>query len=511
MFRRLATSSLAMIAMAVPALAEVTPAEVWDQFIAENEGFGMTVTEGNREEAGDTLTVTDTVFSTDSENSSMSMTIPKVVLNQTGDGGVRWSFDGDIEGTVSQTTPDDISMSTPFSISAPGNETVTRGSLDDLTHDYSAETATITMTFAVEDDDETSVPMVITLQNLSGTQRSVAASADAGREITFEMAADKMLFTLEGDFPAEQTGDPDSLSGNYAIDQLTLSGSGKMAAGTYDLETQMDQALQDGMSIALSMGYAGGSGEFSFSGTDEMGQESSGEGRVSTGPGEVSFSLSAEGLAYAGRAENSDNSLSSNSMPFPIRYAIESGSFDLRMPVMASETPAPFKLVAAIGGLTINDEVWSLFDPSAQLPRDPADLNIDVSGEAMLTESLFTPPSDAGPDEMPSPFEPLKVTINDVSLRAVGAEAAIMGELTAPESGSLTEAPVGKISGDFTGIEALMTTLGAMGLIPQEQMMGARMMLSMFARPVEGEPEKLTTELEFREDGSIFANGQQVK
>ena len=37
------------------------------------------------------------------------------------------------------------------------------------------------------------------------------------------------------------------------------------------------------------------------------------------------------------------------------------------------------------------------------------------------------------------------------------------------------------------------------------------MMLAMFARPSDSDPETMTTEIEFREGGSIFANGQQVK
>ena len=106
---------------------------------------------------------------------------------------------------------------------------------------------------------------------------------------------------------------------------------------------------------------------------------------------------------------------------------------------------------------------------------------------------------------------PVRVALNDVSLKAVGAEAKLNGELRAPEGSTMSEAQVGTISGEFTGIEPLLTTLSGMGFIQQEQMMAARMMLTMFARPVEGEPDKLTTELEFREDGSIFANGQQVR
>ena len=41
--------------------------------------------------------------------------------------------------------------------------------------------------------------------------------------------------------------------------------------------------------------------------------------------------------------------------------------------------------------------------------------------------------------------------------------------------------------------------------------MGLRMMLAMFTQTVEGDPDRLETQLEFREGGAIFANGQQVK
>ena len=71
--------------------------------------------------------------------------------------------------------------------------------------------------------------------------------------------------------------------------------------------------------------------------------------------------------------------------------------------------------------------------------------------------------------------------------------------------------PFGTVEGSFTGVNGLLDKLVSMGLLPQEQVMGARMMIAMFARPAEDNPEQLNTTLELREDGSIFANGQQVK
>ena len=60
----------------------------------------------------------------------------------------------------------------------------------------------------------------------------------------------------------------------------------------------------------------------------------------------------------------------------------------------------------------------------------------------------------------------------------------------------------------LTGGNTLMDKLVTMGLLSQDDVMGARMMLSMFANQT-GEDE-LTSTLEFK-DKHFFANGQQLQ
>ena len=55
----------------------------------------------------------------------------------------------------------------------------------------------------------------------------------------------------------------------------------------------------------------------------------------------------------------------------------------------------------------------------------------------------------------------------------------------------------------------IVDKLVAMGLIPEDQAMGARMMMGMFAVP-SGEDE-LTSKIEFKEDGGVYANGQRIQ
>ena len=56
----------------------------------------------------------------------------------------------------------------------------------------------------------------------------------------------------------------------------------------------------------------------------------------------------------------------------------------------------------------------------------------------------------------------------------------------------------------------LKNRLAAMGLLTNEDAMGARMMISMFSVPGEGE-DVLTSTVTVTEDGQVLANGQRIR
>lgn len=134
--------------------------------------------------------------------------------------------------------------------------------------------------------------------------------------------------------------------------------------------------------------------------------------------------------------------------------------------------------------------------------------------EAAADEDEAMAENEAMTDEMadePSPFEPVEMTIDKLALHLLGASANATGHFKMVEGAGMEVPPAGELHAEFEGINKLIDTLGSMGLIPEDQMMGVRMMLAMFAKPVEGNPDKMTTDLEVKEDGSVFANGQQIK
>jgi hypothetical protein len=49
-----------------------------------------------------------------------------------------------------------------------------------------------------------------------------------------------------------------------------------------------------------------------------------------------------------------------------------------------------------------------------------------------------------------------------------------------------------------------------MGLLPEEQAMGARMMMGLFAVPG-GAEDTLTSKIEINDEGHVLANGQRIQ
>lgn len=70
--------------------------------------------------------------------------------------------------------------------------------------------------------------------------------------------------------------------------------------------------------------------------------------------------------------------------------------------------------------------------------------------------------------------------------------------------------PVGGIDLTLVGGNALIDKLVAVGLVPEQQAMGARMMLGLLAVPGDT-PDTLNSKIEINEMGHILANGQRIQ
>lgn len=538
MVRPLATSLLALTLGAGSALADVTPAQVWENLQKYSADYGYQVS-GDVEDAGGTLTVTDAVFTMAGEAGTTSATIPQMTFQETGDARVRVVIEGDMAvdsrftvpapqpdapadapadapdaGTDAPAPAETVEMTMTGTIKLPDNEMVVSGTPEDMLYEYTYPTMAFDFTLPTEPGKDATIPVTGTVTDLTGSQRNVAA--DGGIDSTFDMKAAQAEMQIDALVPGEGAGGAGSGSMDFhvAVTNLTGTGTAKTPGQSFDLGSQLAQALAAGLTFDTTLTYETLQGSFEVAGKDDSGQDQNAKGSFGSGASDIAVRMSDQGLGYKAASADAKAEMTVNTLPFPISYAVRQISAEMLLPVSKGDAAQPFKFAYVLDGLTFSDAIWNLFDPTSQLPRDPASLTVDLSGEAVLSQDLFDPalaqpPADAGADAAPeAPFAPKSLTVNKVALDAVGAKADIAGTL---EFGDNPNEPVGKLNGSFEGVNGLMDKLVTMGLVPQEQMMGLRMMLAMFAKPVDGQPDQLTSEIEFREGGSIFANGQQVK
>ena len=102
---RLTSSAIALAAMTAPAFADVTSEQVWQSWVDYYSSAGYQIKEGKREQAGDTLTITDVTVSTEdgdpATTGQMTLTVPQITMTETGDGKVRTVYADQMTGSFS--------------------------------------------------------------------------------------------------------------------------------------------------------------------------------------------------------------------------------------------------------------------------------------------------------------------------------------------------------------------------------------------------------------------------
>lgn len=536
MTKALTRSSIIALLAASPALADVTPAQVWQDQVEYLKASGYEVTEGAREEAGDTLTLTDVVTTMTQEEVAITITMPKVVLQETGGGDVRMVHDAWTAVVDLDNDEDDkvrLNLSGDFS----NVETIVSGDENDMTYESNGERADVAIDSVVADGKTHDKPATIALNGLKGIYHVKKGEM---RETDYEGS----IKNLQVDLNIKDLDDDDTVNGSIALNDIAFEGQQMLPTDIVDYSKNIAAALNKGMAADMKLVFGGYQGVFDYTGKDNE----SGKGTLSGEAGELNLKIGKEGLVYGGSAGKQAFEMTISEMPAPIKYAIDSSSFDIQFPISKSDEEQPFKIGYSINGMSLNEDIWSLFDPNENLPRDPVSLVLDVTGAAKISRDLLDPSfakdledqaddleaeadmdmpgadgetmdHDMAQDDMdhdmdgtddPLPIDVRKVTINRFDLKAVGAHAEASGELVAPEGGTMDQ-PIGKINATYEGVNGLLDALVEMGLFGPEDAMGYRMMMSAFAKPVDGSDDKLSTELEFKEDNQIFANGQRIQ
>ncbi|MFN3844806.1 MAG: DUF2125 domain-containing protein [Paracoccaceae bacterium] len=445
---------------------------------------------------GDTLVVTGMKTSMNQDGGTLEGRLEEIRFRDLGNGTV--------EVTMSDTYP--VAMTLPtnngdveelrITVKQPGLKMIAGGSATET--DYQLDAPTLAFAVQASKGGASVADINATLQGMTGTYKVVETGATSTLDTTLK--ADDLMFTVA----AKNGNDGFDMQGNLA--GLSIASTGTFL-GMAAMEN-IAQALRDGFTSTVDFRY--GAGTFTI---DALNSGKPAKVIASNESGFLNMALAGDALNYGAGGTGVVMTFSGAEIPFPeVKLTYGEASFRFLMPLSASDTPSDYSFLTRIVDLTISDEIWGMIDPTSTLPRDPATVIIDAKGTARLTADLMDESAmKALGDQPPGELHSLDVT--NLTAKIAGAELTGAGAFTFDNSDLTTfdgvPAPTGKIDLVLKGGNGLLDKLVAMGIVPQDQAMGARMMIAMFAKPGEGQ-DVLNSTLEFRDKG-FFANGQRLK
>uniref|UniRef100_UPI0026329E0A tripartite tricarboxylate transporter permease n=1 Tax=uncultured Lentibacter sp. TaxID=1659309 RepID=UPI0026329E0A len=336
-------------------------------------------------------------------------------------------------------------------------------------------------------------------------------SAPAGgslRDIVQDFTADTLAYTVDIQ-PPESTRAEDRFALSGTLNAFTFLGTGAYPTGGFDV-ADTSSMLKAGFTFEGSFGHTGGNTHIDIT---ENGQQTI--GTFSSDSGLLKMALGASGLSYSGAAQGLTSTMTSSQTPFPVALNAAKSAVALAMPIVPSPETQTYGLTIELSALTTSEKLWSLIDPTAQLPRDPATLHLELSGKAKLLSDILDP---AGLTALKTgatkPAELHTLDLNTLKLSLAGAALTGKGAFTFDNSDMETipgiPRPTGAVDLELAGATTLMDKLVSMGLLDEAQATGARMMLALFAVPAAGE-DRLTSKVEVTKDGHLRANGQRLR
>ena len=504
-----AVAATAFLITASAAQADITPGEAWQDWKDYMAAFGYEVT-ASEAMSGDTLTVRDVSMRIDApeEDVAVSVTLGEMSFTGISDGSVAVTIPARLPVTMIVTGAEAYEVETSFD--TVDFEMTVSGDPDDSRAVYSASSMKMALQdVAVEGMSLAEMPDGAPFRDVSIQMRDVTGVTTTTLGDARKM--DQRISTGAWSYLVDVV-DPENAQGSIRIEggseSLKMTGVSVMPQGA-DMN-DMSAKLKAGFAVDGGYEFGPGSMQFRF---DEGGSVT--EGRTTSQGGDMRVVMDQSRLTYGGGTNGLSFEIAGGDIPFPVAADMARYGFELMMPVMQSETPQDFGLEVVLADFTMSEFIWALFDPAGQLPRDPATIDVDLSGTARLfVDLLDTDQVEAVETEEAIPGELNSLSIDTLTVSAAGAVLTGTGAVEMDNEDLTTydgfPKPVGTVSLNLSGANALLDTLVSLGFLPEEQAMGARMMMGLFAVAGDG-PDELTSTIEFTDEGQIMANGQRLR
>lgn len=490
---KLGASAIVLALMAVtPARADVTPEEVWQTWQDFMSSGGATVTTGSVARDGDTLVITDLKTSYARDGSTGESAIGEIRLRDKGDGTVELTLSEESSFTSSSPAIDGgKAVGANGTMKMPGLVGTVSGTAEDMAYAFDMPSVDV----AIEPTEDGQPAGKIGLLVSGGTSTYQLTGPAGAKLLDGTFAASSAAMTLE------VTDDETDVLGSFNVADLT----GTLKSNSTGLEEE-DLAVALSKGFSVDMGVELGAMNYDFDITDADGPAKLVGGSQG---GSFQLAMDAARMVLAGSGKAVEVTFSGAQLPFPeVKLSYAESAFNLTMPLSKSDEAKDFAFLTKIVDLQVSEDIWAMFDPTSVLPHDPATVVIDTTGQVRLKADLMATTEGAQPDG-----ELLALNVNDVTARFAGAELTGKGAFTFDNTDLETyggmPAPTGTLDMTLTGGNGLLDKLVALGFVPEDQAMGARMMIAMFAKVGEGE-DVLTSTLEFK-DKHFYANGQQLQ
>ncbi|MEL7165152.1 MAG: DUF2125 domain-containing protein [Pseudomonadota bacterium] len=501
----LTASALALISS--PVLADVTAEQVWDDWQAYAAASGYDIT-ASVETSGGGLTLNDIKLAIDlGDGGAMNIDYGgyEVVMKNQSDGTVAIALSESNTMTFDINDPEDGPVSITLDIAQSNPSMTATGDPGAITYDYATEKLNLTLA-GIETDGVILTDAVARFTaDVSNFAYTTTSATGDMRSLQQNMSIDSVAYDMA--FNAPDSDEAFSLKGQ--MNGLSLAGSGDLPLDGDG--NDVNALLSDGLNFDGTFKTTGGDYTASFNGPDGGGTFNT----TSSGGAELRIAMDASGLVY----EIAQRALTVNALltdlPIPLSFSMDEAQTAFQVPVQKSETPQDFAMQIKLGGFKMSDMLWGMFDAGGQLPRDAANINLDLTGKAKLLFDYLDPAqaavleqADAAPGELNA------LTLNAVEVDMVGAKLTGTGDFTFDNSDLVTfdgmPRPQGAMDLKLVGGNGLLDKLVTMGFVPQEQAMGARMMMGLFAVPGEG-ADTLNSRIEVNEEGQVLANGQRLR
>ncbi|SEW44973.1 hypothetical protein SAMN04488515_3268 [Cognatiyoonia koreensis] len=491
------TVCLAALVSASSATADVTAEQVWENWKENLAIYGEDGVSIGSEDIGDgTVTVSDLMLKMEDEFSSVEANLGTITFTEQGDGSVAVTMSDSYPITI---VPEDGGL-IRLNVSQSGMEMIVSGDEADMTYDVSADRYAFEVVEMVEDGEALiDGEIMFAANDLNGTYNVKTGEL---RNLDYDLSMGSLDLLMDFTEP----GGDGVVVVSGKLDAVTLES--EMAIPLEIDPENPEQMFADGFSFTGGYGFSAANYIFDFNVDGD-----SAVGSVAIGEGAVNAAMDADSLAYDVGVQNVALNIQSSEFPFPIEIGLAEYGIGLAMPLSSTEEPADFGLNINFSELTINDQIWALADPGEVLPRDPATVRIDLTGQAKLFFDLMDPEQAEAMEQAEVPGELNALTLNDLLVSAGGAMITGTGDFTFDNTDLETfdgmPRPLGEASIQITGANALIDKLVSMGLLPQDQASMGRMFMGMFARST-GD-DQLETTVEVNEEGHLIVNGQRMQ